>query len=78
MELVSENQLALFSTLGTAFTNNPQLREFQSLCNGEMPVSTVLKSQRKKSRRKAPAGISTNDLIFSAHAGNNSELFRKY
>jgi|SRR5947208_3074303 len=75
MELVSENQLALFSTLGTAFTNNPQLREFHPLCNGEMPVSTVLKSQRKKNRRKAPAGISTNDLIFSAHAGNNSELF---
>jgi|SRR5579859_1264507 len=29
----------------------------------------------KKKRRKSPAGISTNELIFAAHVGNNSELF---
>ena len=28
-----------------------------------------------KSRRKSPAGISTNDLVFSAHMGTNDELF---
>jgi len=29
----------------------------------------------KRRRRKSPSGISTNDLIFSAHVGKNSELF---
>jgi len=33
------------------------------------------KKQSKKSKRKSPAGVSTNDLVFSAHAGTNDELF---
>jgi len=33
------------------------------------------KKELKKSKRKSPAGVSTNDLVFSAHAGTNDELF---
>jgi hypothetical protein len=29
----------------------------------------------KKSKRKSPDGKSTNDLVFSAHVGNNDEVF---
>ena len=29
----------------------------------------------RRKRRKSPAGISTNKLIFTAHVGNNSEIF---
>jgi hypothetical protein len=30
---------------------------------------------RQRLKRKAPAGIATNDLVFSSHVGNNSEIF---
>ncbi len=29
----------------------------------------------KKSKRKSPRGVATNELVFSAHAGTNDELF---
>src|SRR6266542_3247568 len=29
----------------------------------------------KTKKRKSPAGISTNDLVFSAHVGRNEDLF---
>ncbi|MFZ0592894.1 MAG: hypothetical protein WAM39_20715, partial [Bryobacteraceae bacterium] len=36
----------------------------------------LLLVQRKgKQPRKAPSGIATNDLVFSSHLGQNSELF---
>ncbi|MGH9488964.1 MAG: site-specific DNA-methyltransferase [Terriglobales bacterium] len=30
----------------------------------------------KRPRRKSPAGVATNDLVFSAYVGDNSEIFR--
>jgi hypothetical protein len=30
---------------------------------------------RHKTRRKTPAGVSTNDLVFTSHVGNNSDIF---
>lgn len=30
---------------------------------------------RRRIKRKAPAGITTNDLVFTSHVGNNSEIF---
>jgi hypothetical protein len=30
---------------------------------------------RRPLKRKAPAGIATNDLVFTSHVGNNSEIF---
>ena len=30
---------------------------------------------RRRPKRKAPAGITTNDLVFTSHVGNNSEIF---
>lgn len=39
-------------------------------------MSDVIMVQRKGRRpRKSPAGISTNDLIFSASVGNNADIF---
>ena len=38
-------------------------------------MKTPLLSKKKKKARKSPAGISTNELVFSAHVGNNSDLF---
>jgi len=31
--------------------------------------------RKRKSNRKSPDGIATNDLVFSAHAGTNDEVF---
>jgi hypothetical protein len=35
----------------------------------------LAETAKGKKSRKSPDGISTNDLIFSAHSGNNSDLF---
>lgn len=44
----------------------------------EPPKQALRLVQRKGKRpRKSPSGIATNDLIFSAHIGQNSDLFPK-
>ncbi len=45
----------------------------------KQPVESSLfpntKEKRRKARRKSPAGVSTNELIFSAYTGSNSDVF---
>lgn len=41
----------------------------------EPPTSPVLVRRRGKRPRKSPAGIATNNLVFSAHTGTNAEIF---
>lgn len=60
---------------------------FQNMEPKQRPLFVLLKPERaqqharglvrRKGRkpRKAPAGVATNDLVFSAHHGSNSELF---
>lgn len=43
----------------------------------DSPKILSLDATPKKSNRKPPAGVSTNDLIFSAQTGSNDELFPK-
>ena len=38
-------------------------------------MESIAAASNGKRRRKSPSGISTNDLVFSAHLGKNSELF---
>ena len=45
------------------------------LSNGKQPGQTSFLA--KTSKRKSPAGVSTNELVFSAHLGRNDELFPK-
>ena len=65
----------------TAFLIRESLEEYgDNLTHEESPLSRPANSgekslARRKSNRKSPAGVSTNDLIFSAHVGNNDELF---
>lgn len=42
--------------------------------NGDLGLPK-LPAARGKSRRKSPDGVSTNDLVFSAHSGTNDGLF---
>ena len=44
---------------------------------GSPKRGVILVRRRGKKARKSPAGISTNDLIFTAHKGPNSETFPK-
>ncbi len=39
-----------------------------------VPIATLATLPPKR-KRKSPNGVATNKLVFSAHAGNNSELF---
>jgi hypothetical protein len=59
----------------STFAINPQVAPEALPCNGVLPVNPrhIIPTQRKK--RKSPAGISTNKLIFSAHFGNNADQF---
>src|SRR5437899_1223306 len=58
----------------STFAQNSQLQHNGAACNGVSLVKK-LSSQGLKRRRKSPAGISTNHLVFAAHVGNNAELF---
>lgn len=40
-----------------------------------IPERPILVQRKGKRPRKSPAGIATNDLIFSAHVGTNAEVF---
>ena len=60
----------------STFTQVLQLQFEGMPCNGVCTVknNAILPGKR---RRKSPAGVSTNELVFAAHIGNNSELFPK-
>jgi hypothetical protein len=41
-------------------------------------ADTVLRyDPKKKSKRKSPAGVTTSDIILSAHVGGNTDVFRQ-
>jgi hypothetical protein len=63
----------LFSTENLYFPEFSELQTVNLPCHRDRLTMTPL--PRTKSKRKSPNGISTNQLIFAAHAGNNSELF---
>jgi len=49
--------------------------ELFPLSNGKQYGEADTRS--KRSKRKSPAGVPTNDLVFSAHVGTNDDLFPK-
>lgn len=41
------------------------------------PISPETDAPGRKKTRKSPAGVSTNQLVFTAHRGTNGDVFRQ-
>lgn len=64
----------VISTKTPCFPEFSQLHPAPLTCDGVHAKMATL-SRANKVKRRSPAGISTNNLVFAAHVGINSELF---
>lgn len=72
---IKKSPFGAASVLGESLADyeaNVSSAESMTATNGR---SSAIALSTGKSRRKSPAGVSTNDLVLSAHVGTNDELF---
>lgn len=70
--LFEQHELAENSTERTCFATIHRLQGSQPVSSIENMSTTIV---RRRIKRKPPSGVPTNDLVFTSHLGNNSEVF---